>query len=209
MKMEEHRKLVKAHEENPELHKWEHRYDDKAWNPNGKDIGIGAWMPNRHYRCTGCEEQISVFVKDGGIPEHGEVVEAGPPMSAEPRDRPPFKVGDKVKCIDNPYSGPIQEGRIYTIKTIEKNADENHPWMVSLEETMYGGWYSDRFEVVKQEPRENQPPFNVGDKVRVVNPGGGSPPMGTITTITKIWYSQGGTDHTPWMCEISTPTNNH
>lgn len=57
----------------------------------------------------------------------------------------PFKVGDRVKCI-NDDEGDISVKLDY-IYTVESVCDEG---FISLE-GVYGGWYPNRFELISQE----------------------------------------------------------
>lgn len=60
-----------------------------------------------------------------------------------------FKPGDKAKCIDDQNTvGHLEEGRIYTVKGAEK-IEGLYDDLVTLEEdTVFGGWFPDRFVLV-------------------------------------------------------------
>lgn len=55
-----------------------------------------------------------------------------------------FQVGQKVVCVD-PHYNHLKAGEVYTIKKVEPEGD-----MVHLEGVEYG-WFTDRFEPVKEE----------------------------------------------------------
>jgi hypothetical protein len=58
-----------------------------------------------------------------------------------------FKVGDKVKCIDNNLSF-LKEGKIYTISVIDKERGETYFGFEENNEKE-GKWISERFEKLK------------------------------------------------------------
>ena len=78
-------------------------------------------------------------------------------------DKPKFKVGDKVRCVDG-YSSLFVEGEEYVVEECYWNCGCN---LVKVRcDWSDCGWDVSRFELVKDEPARK---FKVGDRVRCVD----------------------------------------
>ena len=77
-------------------------------------------------------------------------------------NKPPFK----VKCVIEPSSGTLTEGREYEVVSVEQGVDENYYKVVNNNGKFH--WYYDsRFEIIDP-PFKDKQEFSVGDKV-VIN----------------------------------------
>lgn len=86
-----------------------------------------------------------------------------------------FKIGDKVKCINNEDSSVLRQGATYTITTVHS------PYLYL--EGLAGGWYDWKFELVKEEKMTG---LKVGDRVRCIQPPTGYDKE-TIYTVTGLY----------------------
>ena len=63
-----------------------------------------------------------------------------------------FKVGDKVRCVDNVNTDYLIIGKLYTISEITQ--DDGDIFLNLLEEPAIGEWWSERFELFKRGKRK-------------------------------------------------------
>lgn len=102
-----------------------------------------------------------------------------------------FKVGDKVRCIDN-KDIELEKDKIYTVSNITSN------YFISVEEYIVkgSGFYARRFEKVPEEPK-----FKVGSKAWSPNYGWGQvkeskdtrfPIYVTFRNIGMVYYTAEG-----------------
>ncbi|MGD4514694.1 hypothetical protein QT738_22520, partial [Xanthomonas citri pv. citri] len=97
----------------------------------------------------------------------------------------------KVKCVIEPSSGTLTEGRVYEVVSVEQGVDKNYYKVVNNNGKFH--WYYDsRFEMVET-PLKNKQEFSVGDKVVIneisddfVSSNDESVKVGDVATVTFI-----------------------
>ena len=134
---------------------------DTAWvgvefdNDVGGHGGLISYNSNKHGHCWNMDISCIELVKE------------------EPKSKPKFKVGDRVKAIKPMDDNTLIVGKIGTIKALCSDVD--HLYRVEFDERINGhscgvkaqygyGWNCDEdtLELVKPEPK-----FRIGDRVRV------------------------------------------
>lgn len=102
-------------------------------------------------------------------------------------NKPPFK----VKCVIEPSSDTLTEGKEYVVVSVEQGVDENYYEVVNNNGKFH--WYYDsRFEMVET-PLKGKQEFSVGDKVVIneisddfVSSNDESVKFGDVATVTWI-----------------------
>jgi transcription antitermination factor NusG len=93
-----------------------------------------------------------------------------------------FKVGDKVKCVDNSKTSVLENGKIYEIEDIIIESYKTYITLVGLSGYNF---YTSRFELVEE---KRKPKFEVGDTVKCIDASGFGEDLnkGQIYTISKV-----------------------
>jgi hypothetical protein len=126
------------------------------------------------------------WVNDKTLKRPSKVIAEDPVMD-DKRYKKTFKVGDKIRCIDN-TSVPLVPGQIYEVIRVN---DDGYVW---LKYCMDEGYRPTRFELVVAEGQglpgeDTHDDFKPGDRVRCTDASGSNGKLGL-----GQWYTVEGAD---------------
>lgn len=120
----------------------------------------------------------------------------GDPMERSSKERPPYAVGDTVRCnsASNSGSPSLKTGETYRAVHIRRDGDSD--WMTTIDDSSgdrLGEFFASRFDPLTMMATTNEPSFKAGDRVACIdaNEATGALVEGAIYYVEEMWEDYG------------------